>query len=108
MSAETIAAFFGIKKAAFVVGLVGAVVSLKFVKRAQKWYENVLMIFGGSAAAGYLEPPVSAYFHVTNGGFIAFLIGLFGMSLAAAVMGMINSTEWGKLVPDIIRKRFGG
>lgn len=108
MSLEAIASFLGIKKAAFVIGFVGAVVSLRFVKRAEKWYEKGLMVFGGAAAAGYLEPPVSAYFSVTNGGFIAFLIGLFGMSLASAMMGTINNIEWNKLWTDIIRKRLGG
>lgn len=108
MSLEAIASFFGIKKAAFVIGFVGAVVSLKFVKRADKWYEKAFMVFGGAAAAGYLEPPVSAYFAVTNGGFIAFLIGLFGMSLAGATMNTIERVDWPKFWQNLITKRFGG
>lgn len=104
---EAIASFLGVKKAAFVIGFIGAVVSLKFVKRAESWFEKAFMVFGGAVAAGYLEPPISAYFNVTNGGFIAFIIGLFGMSLAAAIMDVIDSTKWGKLVTEFIRKRLG-
>lgn len=98
-------ASLGIKKAALVAGFVGGLISLRFfdgLTSSQKFATAV----SGAASANYLTDPTIAHFALTVGyeGGIGFAIGLFGMSVAAALVRLVKDTDWA----GVLKGRFGG
>lgn len=86
-------AFLGIKSQAFFAGLIGGVVSVKLIA-ADSWVERILLVIGGAFAAGYGEPLITGYFAIKSGaGGIAFMVGIFAMSAAKAVMDFISDPK---------------
>lgn len=102
---ESFLAGLGIKKAALIAGIIGGWLSLRFFEgltRSGKW----MTVVGGAAAANYLTAPIIAYFNLGPGSYeggVGFAVGLFGMSLAAALIQFLRDD-----LPAIIRGRFGG
>lgn len=100
------AATLGLKPS-FLAGVFGAVVSLRFVPDMKTTGQRLSMVLSGALVAGYTAPLTVALFEVKGQGAeasLSFLIGLFGMSLAAAVIKMINDGAFGELV----KSKLGG
>jgi len=102
-------AALGLKLATIVSGAVGSFISLRFfdgLTTAQKWTTFI----GGWGLAAYLAAPLTAYFELRpaleTG--ISLAVGLFGMSIAAAVIKVIRDTDWGGLVTAILNRKGGG
>lgn len=86
----------------FLVGLVGAVVSLKFLKEASRT-ERSLMVLGGSVLS-YLGSPLLARWvgWADAEGLVGFLLGLFGMALVMKIYEGILSLDGSVLASDLI------
>ena len=93
---EHLLAALGLTKGATLGGFLGAVVSLKFIEN-MTWVQRVPTVFGGMLCAAYVTPLVAEMaMHSPTArteSAIAFLIGMFGMSIAAAIV---------KAMPELI------
>ena len=82
-----IAESLGVKYATLIGGFLGALVSLKFIEGMSVW-SRASTVLAGALVAAYLTPVVVEWMELSakmEGG-IAFLVGLFGMSMAGAVI----------------------
>lgn len=87
----------GIDLKAGVAGFLGAVVSLRFL-RDLTLAQMLLASAGGFFSAGYLTHLIVSWFEfpVTYFGGVAFVVGLFGQSLAGAIILAIRNADlWG-------------
>lgn len=84
----------GLSKGATIGGFLGALVSLKFIEGLNVW-QRAGTVMGGMFSAAYVSPLILQVVQLNDRSesAIAFLIGVFGMSLAAAVV---------KALPDLI------
>lgn len=86
-----------------VAGFLGGVLSMSFVDGMSK-RQRVVAVLSGSIMAHYLSPLIASLF--SSGDYketIGFLIGLFGMSAAAAIFRAIQSSDlWA-----LFQQRFG-
>lgn len=91
-------------KAVIFSSFVGGVISLRFIDRMNK-KQRCVAILSGMGMAHYLSPVIAYYFKAVDfEETIGFLIGLFGMSICAALFRAIeNSDLWA-----FIQKRSGG
>lgn len=90
-------------KAIIVAGLIGSLLSLAFIDHMGK-RERVIAVISGMVMAHYLAPLIAFLFNEEKyQETIGFLVGLFGMSVVAAVFRAIkNSDLWG-----LIARRYG-
>lgn len=95
---ETLFSALGIKLKTLIAGAAGSAISLKFFDDLtvfQRWTTflcgMVLAIFLTEGMAYYLEIKTLS---LEVG--LAFLIGLFGMSITGSIMQLIKTTDWGK------------
>lgn len=103
MSVETGALVF--KPGLAFVALLGAVVSLRYIKDVETVQSRFGVVSSGGLISYFSTPALVDYFSLVQGGNaaygIAFAIGLFGLSLTAAVISEIPQFL------DSIRKKFG-
>ena len=85
-------------------GLVGALVALR-------WFTGLFAqafasVFGGAAIAYYATPYFMDWFGSTFRDFTAFLLGLFGMALAAKVLEAIGLIDFAQILSSffIVKK----
>ncbi len=102
---EGLAAALGLKFKIIVAGAVGAFISLRFFEGlglGERW----CTFLGGWALGAYLSEPVTKYLELPAAMEIglAIGIGLFGMSIAAAVIKVVRDTDWSA----IFRSKTGG
>lgn len=92
----------------FTVGAVGALITaLKFTPGAT-WPERVVNVVAGSAAAGFTTPALIEWLNMKSPAYTsgaAFLFGLVGMSLAAAVLQGIKDTPLGQIITGWLSRR---
>lgn len=83
----------GLKWLTLAAGFVGALISLKFVEGLTMW-QRATTVFAGSLAAAYCTPLTVELLSLSMKmeGAVAFLGGLFGMSIAGAAIKAIP--EW--------------
>lgn len=97
-----------IARSPFTVGAIGALITaVKFTPGAT-WPERGFNVLAGSAAAGFLTPPVTAWLNFQEQHYIsgaAFLFGLVGMSLASAVLNGIKETPVGQIITGWLSRR---
>jgi hypothetical protein len=87
-------------------GLLGAVVSLKWVKG--DFFEKLLMVIGGAALSIFGTDPLAEYLNMTNAlGILGFLLGLFGMTVMSRVYEGIQAFNAADFVQSWA-SRFGG
>jgi hypothetical protein len=91
-----------------VAGAVASFVALRFFEglgTAERWTTFV----GGWAIAAYGGPPLNAYLELAPkleiG--IVFLLGLFGMAIAAELIRLIRDTDWKGIVDGLLRRARG-
>ena len=81
----------GFRESTLLAGLAGAVLSLKFIPGKNLWQRGSNVV-GGMLAAAYIAPFAVSAFSLNSkleAGF-AFLIGLYGMTLASAFLEQIG------------------
>lgn len=85
----------------------GSIVALKFAPGVT-WAERCINVTAGSLIAGFLAPVAAEWLHITaphlQSG-LAFVIGLFGLSLTAAVMQGVRDIKLGEIVTGWIGRR---
>ena len=94
-------AAIGIKLKALIAGAVGSFISLRFFDGLNV-FEKWATFGGGALLAGYLTIPAITFMEIDNHNIepgISLLIGLFGMSIAAAIIRVIKNTDWAALLP---------
>jgi hypothetical protein len=93
---ETAVGAIGLTLKGLVAGAVGAFISLRFFDGLSAW-ERWLTFMGGWGIASYGGVPVTEALDLASPKaelFVTLLLGLFGMSIAAAVIRVIRETEW--------------
>lgn len=94
----------------FVVGAVGALITaMKFTPGASL-PERITTVLAGSSMAGYLTPALVQWLGMPSAGYAsaaAFLIGLLGMSLAAAALAAIKETPLGQILAGWLGRKGG-
>ena len=86
--------------APFLAGVAGALVALRFAPGAS-WVERVTNVASGSACAAFIAPAAGEYFHLSSASMLScmsFALGLFGMSVAAALMTGMRDIKVGEIV----------
>lgn len=105
MAVETGAGVLAFKPGLAIVALLGAVVSMRYMKDVVTIQTRVSVVLSGALISYFSTPAIIDYFVLAQGGNaaygIAFAIGLFGLSLTAAVINQIPQFL------DDIRKKFG-
>jgi hypothetical protein len=84
----------------FTAGLVGALVGLRFAPGIS-WGERVTNVAAGAACSAFMAPAASEVFLLTSEsmmGFLSFAIGMFGMSVAAAIMEGLREIKVAELI----------
>lgn len=82
-------------------GAVGAMVALRGAP-GETWAGRLFHVACGLAIAGYLTDAVAQYFGLESSAMqsgAAFLLGMFGMNLAAAVTTAIRETRLSDVLP---------
>ena len=88
-------------KSPWVAGAMGAIVALRGVP-GLTWAERAFNVFAGLLIAGYVSPAAASYLGLadpTMQSAAAFLCGLFGLNLMAAVVEAIRTADLGRLLP---------
>lgn len=104
-SIESAAAVAGLTLKGLLAGAIGSFISLRFFDGLSTW-ERWTTFMGGWAVASYGGPAVTALLSLSPRSdlFMTLLLGMFGMSIAAAVIKVIRDTDW----KAIVRGKFGG
>lgn len=91
---DSVLTALGLSKGATIGGFLGALVSLKFIEGLNVW-QRAGTVLGGMLSAAYVTPLVIIVVELSPKAesAVAFLIGVFGMSVAAAVV---------KAMPELI------
>lgn len=89
-------------KAVIIAGFLGGILSMSFVDGMGK-FQRATAVGSGSVMAHYLSPLIAYTFKESDYvAAIGFLIGLFGMSICAAIFRAIQTSDiWG-----LINRRF--
>jgi len=90
----------------FAAGALGSLVALRFAPGAS-WAERAFNVVTGSLCAGFLGPAVADWLHVTSPNMTAgmnFGVGMFGLSLAAAITQGIKDTKFAEILGGWLRK----
>lgn len=85
----------------FLIGLLGSVVSLRGTPGAS-WPERLFNLLCGSLLAGFVSPAVAEYFGLNSAAMqsgSAFLVGLFGLNVAATLVQWIKTVTLADLLP---------
>jgi hypothetical protein len=97
-----------IARSPFTVGAVGALITaVKFTPGAS-WGERTFNVLAGSAAAGFITPALVEWLNMKSPSYAsgaAFLFGLVGMSLAAALLQAIKDTPFGQILTGWLTRK---
>lgn len=88
-------------KSPFLIGLAGAIVSLRWAPGVG-WWERLFTAASGSLMAGFFAPAVSQYLKFESPemqGATAFAMGLFGLNAAATALRWIATLQLADLLP---------
>lgn len=88
-------------------GLAGAVIGLKFAPGIS-WIERVTNVATGASFSAFLAPGAVEMLRLSSAsmtGFLAFIIGMFGMSIAAAVFQGLRDMKVGEIVTGWISRK---
>lgn len=98
----------GINKGAFVSGLLGGVFSLRWVAEGGWLLKSTTVLFGG-LAANWWTGPVYSWFGIKglHEAAVGFMIGLFAMSLTAAIFKAITEANLASALADKARSLLG-
>lgn len=88
-------------------GIGGAVAGLRFAP-GLTLLERVFNVASGASCAGWLAPAAATIFDLTSDSApmaLAFLIGMFGMSIAAAVFEAVRSVRLAEIITGWISRK---
>jgi hypothetical protein len=92
----------------FFTGAIGALVTaVKFTPGAS-WLERAANIGFGALVSGFVTPALIEWLNVKSQAYLscaAFMLGLLGMSLAAAALDGIKTTKFGEIVDSWLRRK---
>lgn len=91
----------------FIIGALGSFVALRFAP-GQTWGERVFNVFCGSLCSGFCAPAMAEWMHVQSPGmqsFSAFAVGMFGLSLAAAITNAVKSMDLASIISGWISRK---
>ena len=92
----------------FAVGALGALITaVKFTPGAT-WLERGFNVVAGSLAAGFITPALTEWLQMATPAYAsgaAFLLGLVGMSLAAALLRAIKETPLGQILAGWLSRK---
>lgn len=96
----------GLKKIPLLGGFLGALISLKFIDGIAAWslWQRATTVASGAIVAAYCGPATVLVLDMSLGaeGAVSFIGGLFGMSLAGAIIKAMP--EWAAALKDRIGK----
>lgn len=90
-----------IARSPFTIGAVGALITAVRFTPGASWAERIFNVVAGSAVAGFVTPALIEWLGMRSPAYAsgaAFVCGLLGMSLAAAVLQGIKDTPLGAIV----------
>jgi hypothetical protein len=88
-------------KSPWIAGAMGALVALHGVPGVS-WVERLFNLLAGALIAGYVSPAVAEYFGLQSEQMrmaSAFLCGLFGINIFAAVVATLRTSDLRDLLP---------
>lgn len=91
----------------FAAGALGGLVALKFAP-GQSWLERAGNVGAGSLSAGFAGPGLVDWLQITSHGLqsgVSFGVGMFGLSLAAALIEGIRQVRLGEIITGWISRR---
>ena len=93
---DGLAEYIGVKTGAIIGGGFGAAVSLAFIQ-GPIWY-RISLFGGGMVSAAYVTPLISNALDLGKSeNAVAFLVGMFGMSIAAAIIRTVQEVNFDSL-----------
>lgn len=102
---EHVAMIFGAKKAALIVGGIGAAVSMPFIDGGLA--RKVTLFIAGWAASVFVSPLIITWMGVRDAEYgIVFLVGVFAMSITDAIMRSLRDVTFQSIM-DNLRLMFG-
>lgn len=90
----------------YAIGLIGALISLKFIDTKLKPMDKVIMGTTGALAAGFLTPAFISLLNLDYQAYenaLAFVVGLYAWSIMGGLMKAIRSVNWLKVFYETIR-----
>ncbi len=91
----------------FLVGALGSFVALRFAP-GQTWAERLFNVMCGALCSGFCAPALTEWMHVSTAGmqsFCAFVVGMFGLSLAAAITTTLKTMDMASIVSGWLGRR---
>lgn len=91
----------------FTIGGLGSLVALKFAPGAN-WWERATNVASGMLVAGYAAPALTEWLQFKSEGLgnaAAFVVGLLGMSLIAAVFQGIRDLKLAEIISGWLARR---
>lgn len=102
---DEIAATAGVKVAHVIGGTFGAAVSMAIIKGP--WWYRLCLFAGGLLFAAYVTPLAVDLLNMDKAeNAVAFLVGMFGMSLSAAIIRTVQEVNFEVLMTEL-RAWFG-
>lgn len=92
----------------FTIGAIGALITAIKFTPGSTWLERAFNVVAGSAFAGFLTPALTQWLALQSPAYTsgaAFLLGLLGMSLAAAALQAVKDTPLGQIVTGWLSRR---
>lgn len=93
----------------FMAGALGALATLRFAPGAS-WWERATNVLAGSVCAGYCAPALAEWWAIALPGVrsaLAFGVGMFGLSLAAAITQGIRDTRVAEIIAGWLSRSKG-
>lgn len=89
-----------------VAGIFGAIVGLKFVP-GLTWLERVTNLGAGGVIAYYVAPALANWWGLSEHmvGFMSFILGMFGLSVAAAIFQGIRTLNLAEVITEWLKPR---
>ncbi len=87
--------------------VLGALVGLRFAPGIS-WAERAANVFCGLLLAAFIAPALVEWLRINSAGMqagLSFVVGLFGLSLAAAILQGIRETRWAEIITGWISRR---
>lgn len=105
---ENFFALIGVKFTSAVAGFFGSLISLRFIQDARTWPQRAWIVACGTIAAAYGTPlaahAIGATTEQLQSG-MAFLIGMFGLTLGNAIYIGIKDSKLGDALMSWITRR---
>ena len=88
-------------------GVLGSLVGLRLAP-GLSWLERFANVITGSVCAGFAAPAAGELFKLSSPAmmsFLAFVLGLFGMSIASAVMQALRDAKLGEAITSWLTRK---